>query len=236
LASLLGVPRIVVYDSVGSTLDVAHDLATAGAPSGTLVLADTQTAGRGRGGKRWTSEPGVGIWLTLVERNVDAEIVELLALRLGLAAASALEPFAEHAIKVKWPNDLYVAGGKLAGILVEARWRDAAPEWAAIGLGVNVAPPGGVPNAAGLRRGTARVEVLRVLIPALRAALTRRGALDSHERDMLARRDMSRGRAIERPGVGRVEGISERGELLVRNAEGTVDRYRAGSLVFMGES
>jgi BirA family biotin operon repressor/biotin-[acetyl-CoA-carboxylase] ligase len=227
---------VVVYASVGSTLDVAHDLAAAGAPSGTLVLADMQTAGRGRGGKHWTSEPGAGISLTLVERKVDPEIVELLALRLGLAAAASIDPFTEHAISVKWPNDLYTAGRKLAGILVEARWRDAAPEWVAIGMGVNVVAPAGVPNAAGLRRGTARVEVLRVLIPALRSALARRGSLDPSERDVLARRDMSRGRAIERPGVGRVEGISELGELLVRNAQGTVDRYRAGSLVFMEES
>ena len=91
LAAMLRVPTVHVYESVPSTLDVAHELGALGAESGTLVLADRQTAGRGRGGKRWASAPGAGIWLTLVERNVDAAVIELLALRLGLAAASALD-------------------------------------------------------------------------------------------------------------------------------------------------
>lgn len=236
LAADLGVPLAVVYDSVGSTLDVAHDLAAHGAPSGTLIVADTQTAGRGRGGKRWTSEPGVGIWLTLIDRDVDPVVIELLALRLGLAAAAALEPFAGGATQVKWPNDVYVAGRKLAGILVEARWRAGAPEWVAIGIGVNVRESPDVPNAASLRAGTMRVAVMRALVPALRTALARRGALDDTERDDMERRDMARGRVVERPGAGTAEGVSPLGELLVRNADGAIDRFRAGSLVFMGES
>lgn len=236
LAAQLGVPSVVACDSVGSTLDVAHDLAARGAPSGTLVVAERQTAGRGRGGKRWSAEPGSGVWLTLIERAVEPAVIELLALRLGLAAAAVLDPFAEHAVEVKWPNDLYVAGRKLAGILVEARWRDGAPEWVAIGVGINVrAAPAGI-DAAHLRPGTSRLDVLRAVVPAVRAALARRGALEPSEREALARRDMARGRAVEGPGAGTAEGVSDLGELLVRNADGGIDRYRAGSLVFRGES
>lgn len=236
LASALGVPRVVAFESVGSTLDVAHELAAHGAPTGTLVLADEQTAGRGRGGKRWTSERGAGIWLTLIARDVEPAVIELLAVRLGLAAAAVLEPLAGAPVHLKWPNDLLVAGRKLAGILVEARWRDGVPEWVAIGMGVNVVASPAVPNAAGLVAGTSRVAVLAALMPALRGALAKRGALDSREREVLSRRDVARGRAVEAPGPGVVEGVSELGELLVRNTAGSIDRYRSGSLVFMGDA
>ena len=232
LAAMLEIPAVYVYESVPSTLDVAHELGAQGSASGTLVLADTQTAGRGRGGKRWSSTPGAGIWLTLVERSVGAAVIELLSLRLGLAAASALDAFVDDTVRVKWPNDLYVGGGKLAGILIEARWRDGAPEWIAVGLGLNVRMPPDVPNASALRAGSGRVDVLRALVPALRGALASRGPLDSAELQELERRDMSRGRRVDQPGAGTVEGVSDMGELLVRTAGGSLDRYRAGSLVF----
>jgi BirA family biotin operon repressor/biotin-[acetyl-CoA-carboxylase] ligase len=236
LAATVGVPRAIVFDSTSSTLDVAHELGASGAPSGTLVLADMQTAGRGRGGKRWASAPGAGLWLTLVERDVDAAVIDLLALRLGLVAASALDRFAGERIMIKWPNDLFTSAGKLAGILVEARWRDGLPEWVAVGMGVNVRLPDAMENAAALRTTASRIDVLRDLVPALRGALERRGALTPAEREALDGRDMARGRRITQPGPGIAEGMSEQGELLVRSAGGTVERYRAGSLVFAEES
>lgn len=236
LAAMLGVAQALVFDSVSSTLDVAHELGASGAPSGTLVLADMQTAGRGRGGKRWASAPGAGLWLTLVERDVDAAVIDVLALRLGLGGASALDRFAGERIMIKWPNDLYTRAGKLAGILVEARWRDGAPEWVAVGMGVNVRLPVSMDNAAALQTDAGRIDVLRDLVPALRGALQRRGVLSAAERDALNGRDMARGRSITQPGPGVAEGVSELGELLVRSAGGTLERYRAGSLVFAEES
>ncbi len=68
LADRLGLPGVVVHGSVASTMDPAHLLAAEGAPAGTLVIADHQTAGRGRGGHTWISPPGSGIWMTLIER------------------------------------------------------------------------------------------------------------------------------------------------------------------------
>lgn len=232
LARRLQVPVVASFDAVGSTMDIAHDLAERGAVSGTLVLADTQLAGRGRGGKRWTSAAGDGIWMTLVERDVDTGVLDVLALRLGIAAAGVLDEFSPVAVQVKWPNDLYASGAKLAGILVEARWRDGSPEWVAIGIGVNVVRPRAMPNAAGLRARTSRLEVLDRLVPALRQTLSRRGPLDGAECTALSRRDFSRGRAIAEPGPGTVEGIAPGGELIVRNAAGSLERFRSGSLVF----
>jgi len=229
LSRALGVPRLELFGQVGSTLDVAHAAAERGAPAGTLVLADSQTAGRGRAGRRWTSASGAGIWLTLIERPDDPQALEVLSLRLGLYAARGLDRFAEAPVTLKWPNDLYVAGRKLAGILVEVRWRSERAEWAAVGFGLNVTVPPDV-SAAALRAGTSRVAVLRELVPALRAAALTRGALSPGELASYEERDLARGRTCAQPARGRVQGISARGELLVATPGGTVP-VRGGSLV-----
>ena len=236
LATRLAVPVVVALESTGSTLDVAHALAAEGAPDGTLVLAETQTAGRGRSGKRWTSAPNAGIWLTLVERSLDPATLSLLALRLGIAAADALQPFADEAVGIKWPNDLYLGRRKLAGILAEARWRDGSPEWVAIGMGVNLEPPAEFRDAAALRAGTSRLAALEALVPALRRAASLRGNLDERELAALAARDVARGRRAIAPGEGIVDGVSAAGELLLRLPDGTVAAHRAGSLVFAEDS
>lgn len=232
LAERLGVPGVVAADSTGSTLDDAHALAAAGAPDGTLVLADTQTAGRGRAGKRWLSPPAAGIWLTLIERSLDPAAVSLLAVRLGIAAASALDAFTTSPIGVKWPNDLYVGDAKLAGILAEARWRDGSPEWVAIGMGINVLPPLALRDAIGLRAGASRVEVLAALVPSLRDAAARTGDLAPDELAALADRDIARGRVAVAPARGVVHGVSAAGELVIHAPDGAVSMHRSGSLVF----
>jgi BirA family biotin operon repressor/biotin-[acetyl-CoA-carboxylase] ligase len=211
-------------------MDAAHALGETGAPAGTLILADEQTAGRGRHGSSWLSPSGCGIWLTLLERPDDASGLGVLSLRAGLAAARALDPFASARIQVKWPNDLFVAGGKVAGVLVEARWRGGHPDWVAIGLGVNVAPPHGVSGAAALRDGTSRMDVVESVVSAVRAAAKQRGLLDARELIEYGGRDYARGRRCVTPVRGVVVGITAHGDLLVQTAHG-VQRSQAGSLV-----
>jgi BirA family transcriptional regulator, biotin operon repressor / biotin---[acetyl-CoA-carboxylase] ligase len=217
-------------DSTTSTLDVAHRIAGDGAPAGTLVIANEQTAGRGRGGKSWQSSRGAGIWLTLIERPVDTSGLGVLSLRVGLAAAQALDRFAAEPIRLKWPNDLYTDLGKLAGILVEARWREQSLEWVSIGLGVNVQPPEELAHAARLEPGTTRLDVLGELIPALRTATRSSGPLRADEREEFNARDLARGKACIEPAIGRVAGISPTGELLVAMADSVIP-FRSGSLV-----
>ena len=231
----LGVPRVAVYTSLASTMDVAHALAAEGAPAGTLVLADHQTAGRGRGGRSWQSEAGAGIWLTLIERPQDAHAVEVLALRVGLRAALVLDRFAGGCVGLKWPNDLYLAGRKLAGVLIEARWQDGAPTWVAIGVGINVrVPPSLHGDAASLEPGTRRADILAALIPELRGAAAVRGVLTADEVAEFARRDIARGRECTAPGAGRVEGVAATGEIMIVH-QGVARGYRSGSLVLAGE-
>jgi BirA family transcriptional regulator, biotin operon repressor / biotin---[acetyl-CoA-carboxylase] ligase len=230
LARRLGVVDLRLYASIGSTMDAAHALGEAGAPGGTLILADEQTAGRGRKGSAWRSESARGIWLTLLDRPSDPAALEVLSLRVGLAAAAALDAFAPAPVQLKWPNDLFAGGGKLAGVLVEARWRGRRPDWVAIGLGVNVRPPRDIPAAVGLRDRSSRLDVLASLVPALRAAATRHGPLDATELGEYAARDYARGRRCVRPARGIVAGVTPVGELAVRTPTG-IEHYRTGSLV-----
>lgn len=210
-------------------MDEAHALAAQGAAAGTLVLADRQSSGRGRGGKRWSS-PSRGVWLTLIERPADVSALDVLSLRAGLAAARALDPFASEPIRLKWPNDLYVDNAKLAGILVEARWRGEYLDWVAIGVGVNLELPPDQVGAAALEPGTSRAQVVCGLLPELRAAAAMTGMLTPAEMEEYAARDLARGRMCAAPARGRVAGITPGGELLVEIAD-SITRVRAGSLV-----
>jgi BirA family biotin operon repressor/biotin-[acetyl-CoA-carboxylase] ligase len=231
LREMLGLAAVHIYASAGSALDVAHRLAMDGAPHATLVLADAQTRGRGRNGKHWASPPGTGIWLTLLVRPDRPEVIRVLTVRLGLAAATAMDRFATTPIRVKWPNDLYVGGRKLAGVLVEARWRGATPEWLAIGVGVNVIAPIDAPNAAGLRDGTERLSVLTALVPALLTAAGRVGAvLDRDELHAFSTRDLAVGRMALEPARGTVLGITPAAELQLATAGGDA-AFGSGSLV-----
>jgi BirA family transcriptional regulator, biotin operon repressor / biotin---[acetyl-CoA-carboxylase] ligase len=230
LAARVGVPEVHLFDQVGSALDVAHRLAPE-SPSGTLVLADEQTAGRGRQGRRWASAPGAGIWLTLVERPSSVDALDVLSLRCGLYAAEALDALADAAIGLKWPNDLYVGGRKLAGILIETRWRGTAPDWVAIGFGLNVAEPD-VETGVGLRAGATRLDALARLVPALRRAAATTGRLDADELSRWHARDIAGSRALTAPAAGIAAGVSASGELLIRDPAGDVSRHRSGSLTF----
>ncbi len=230
LASELRLPRVELLEETRSTLDIAHHLAANGAQSGTLVLAGTQTEGRGRSGSRWLSAAGAGLWITLIERPADSSGLEVLSLRVGIRLARALDLFAPEPIRLKWPNDLYVGGGKLAGILIEARWRQQKLEWVAIGIGINVVAPAEVPGAAGLDPGSRRVEILAELMPGLRQAAVCTGGLTTRELIEFDTRDLARGHRCIEPAQGTVAGITSSGELLVALAD-TVARFRSGSLV-----
>jgi BirA family biotin operon repressor/biotin-[acetyl-CoA-carboxylase] ligase len=229
LAQRCAVPALELFEEVGSTMDVAHELAAAGSPSGTLVLADRQVAGRGRGGRSWTSVPGASVTFTLIERPTDERAISVLSLRLGLAMAPVLERWVDGGVALKWPNDLFTAGGKVAGILTEARWRHQRPEWVAIGIGINVGPPD-LPGTAGLAPGAARVEILAALVPAIRAAARATGELAPPERSAWSARDWVRGRELVLPARGTAAGIGADGALIVRTAGG-LEHCTAGSLV-----
>lgn len=231
-ATELGVHEVVHFPSVASTMDEAHALAQRGAAAGTLILADEQTAGRGRGGNVWESRPGLGIWCTLIERPTDAAAVDVLSIRLGLAVARAVEALAPAPISLKWPNDVFVGTGKLAGILVEARWREGVIDWVAIGIGLNLQVPNVNSGAVALRPGTTRNEALRRLMPVVREACQIHGILSVQEQTEWHQRDLAVNRSISSPMPGTVRGIERNGALRVEDTLGIVHAVRTGSLVF----
>jgi BirA family transcriptional regulator, biotin operon repressor / biotin---[acetyl-CoA-carboxylase] ligase len=211
----LGLPRTHLR-SVGSTSDRARELAERGAPDGTLVTAEEQTAGRGRQGRGWVTPPGVAIAASLVLREWDA----LLSLRAGLAVADIAGPQA----RVKWPNDVWLEGHKVAGILAETR---NGSGWAVLGIGVNVAldpatlPPEVAAIAGTLGRRPAAIEpTLQELLQALERRLAQAPAsvvADLRERDALRGR-----RVLHAGGEGVAAGIDESGALLVESGGRTV--------------
>lgn len=126
------------FDEVASTNDVAANFAQAGAEEGAVALATRQTQGRGRQSRRWESPSG-GLWMSIVLRpKICSEELPGLTLVIATAVAQALQHLASVPARVRWPNDVYVADKKIAGLLAEARWSGDHPEFCCVGLGLNV--------------------------------------------------------------------------------------------------
>ncbi len=134
------VPELHYFRSIGSTNDKALELAEAGAPDGTLVVADEQTAGRGRLDRRWVTLPGGALAFTLVLRpsRQEQDQLGLFAPLCGLVVALGLEDLG-LAAQIKWPNDVLLDRRKTCGVLVESRWQGGALISLAAGIGVNIA-------------------------------------------------------------------------------------------------
>ena len=218
LAALLRLP-VVLQRSVSSVLDVAHDLGTAGAPAGTLVLADEQTAGRGRQGREWYSPPGAGIWMAMLLRPAAPPEGGALAVRAGLAVVAALAAAApELAPRLKWPNDLMVGDRKAGGILCEARW-------SAERLVRGPVPQELADRAVALcdfAPGLSRLAVLEAVAPRVADLAGRPPALDDAERAAFW---AARWSGADPDAVG----IDAGGALLVRTTAGSLDRRIAPS-------
>ncbi len=140
------------YPQAGSTNDLAHAAARAGAAEGLVILADEQTAGRGRLDRRWWAPPGMALLFSLLLRpDLPVTHAGQLTMCLGLAAAEAGESVTGLRIGLKWPNDLVHAGRKLGGMLAEVELDGERIRYAVLGLGLNVNMDFAVPaeSAAG---------------------------------------------------------------------------------------
>lgn len=123
------------FRSTDSTNTRARELAAAGAPHGTVVTANEQSAGRGRQGRTWTAPPGKALLYSAIVRPLEDHHT-MLPLSVPLAVCEAAEQLNPNLdCQVKWPNDIHVEGRKLAGVLIEARPQDS---WAVIGIGLNL--------------------------------------------------------------------------------------------------
>lgn len=227
LAQRWGVPHVAVFPTLTSSLDVVHEFGLRGAAHGATVIAEEQTAGRGRDGRTWRSPVG-GVWLGMLLRPGHVEL-GALSVRAGLVVADVVdELLGAPAARLKWPNDVLLDDRKLAGVLCETRWQGDMPEWLALGVGVNVGneiPAEFAPRAVALHEfvpGVRRTDVLDRLVPALAAVATGRPTLTDAERGAFAERDWLRGRELRAPAAGRARGLTPDGALLVDLGMNTV--------------
>jgi len=136
--SLFG-KRIYHFFKTDSTNRVALELGHAGEPEGAVVLAEEQTAGRGRAGRVWHSERAAGIYVTLLLRPRIAPVqASLLTMMAGLSAHAAIQAQTGLAVDIKWPNDLLIRGKKAGGILTEMHAEPGQVRFVIVGLGLNV--------------------------------------------------------------------------------------------------
>jgi BirA family transcriptional regulator, biotin operon repressor / biotin---[acetyl-CoA-carboxylase] ligase len=237
------------YARIDSTNTRARELATAGAPHGTVVTAGEQTEGRGRQGRAWTAPPGKALLYSAIVRPLEDHHMSL-PLAVPLAVCEAAEEL-QRGIRcgIKWPNDVLVDGRKLAGVLIEARPQDG---WAVIGVGLNISiapdefPPDLRDTAVSIYgrttggRGEPRRSLPAVAPPALPSTpRTAAGVLSRHlahwveadQDSVLAawrERDVLLGREVAWDGgSGVADGIDGRGYLVVVTAAG--DRIAVGA-------
>ena len=134
----LGRPTLF-FPRIGSTNDVVHELAATGAAEGLLVLADEQTAGRGRLDRSWWAPPGASVLMSLLLRPaLSARLAGQLPMCLGLATVEGIETVTGLRPSLKWPNDVVWNRGKLGGMLTELRADGERLDYAVLGLGLNV--------------------------------------------------------------------------------------------------
>jgi BirA family biotin operon repressor/biotin-[acetyl-CoA-carboxylase] ligase len=204
----------------GSTNDLARELAAAGAPHGTVVSADEQSAGRGRQGRSWSAPAGGALLYSAILRPLEKRHL-VLPLAVPLAVAEAAEATAAVRCSIKWPNDVWIEGRKCAGILIEARPQDG---WAVIGVGLNVSIataefPAELRETATSLGGEATVEGA---LAALNDSLAHwAGAEPEQVLAAFRERDALRGKTVSwSGGSGTATGVDGRGNLLVETGEG----------------
>jgi BirA family biotin operon repressor/biotin-[acetyl-CoA-carboxylase] ligase len=237
-----GARTIVRCGRVESTQPIAFAIAADGAPDRSVVIADSQAAGRGRRGRAWHDEPGASLLVSIILRpQLPAARLPTLSLTAGIAVAEALEHTTGLAARLKWPNDVLVAGRKIAGILLESRLGAAPPAIVALGIGVNLTqrafPIELADRAISVRLAHGREVDRDTLLSELVARLDHwRERLETEGFAPIGQRwralSDTLGRTVSVDGVeGVAVGLDDDGALLVEDAAGTRRRAVAGDVV-----
>ena len=237
------------WPEIGSTNDEARRLARAGAPEGTLVIADHQTAGRGRLERRWEAPPGSSLLLSLIFRPTLAPAqAQRLTMVCGLAIVEAVEATTGLLLDLKWPNDIVSGAAKLGGILAEIELQGQELAYAVVGVGLNVnVQPAELPQdlllpatslARLLGQAVPRLPLLQALLRAVERRILALAAGHSPHEEWAARL-ATVGREVTVAGTGpafqgRAEGVSADGALLVRRADGRLEVVLAGDVTLRG--
>jgi BirA family biotin operon repressor/biotin-[acetyl-CoA-carboxylase] ligase len=221
--------ELVCFETVETTMTIARDLAVSGAPHGTLVLAEEQTAGRGRRGRSFFSPPGENLYFTLVLR-LGADEHRRLPIVVPLAVCEAVRAEGIDA-RIKWPNDIWVGERKLCGMLIDAEARaEGLIAYPGIGINVNADPtldPALAFTATSLAREVGRniareplLARISNLIESLLTALPDEVSARYRDRSMLIGRDVMVQPQPGEPFEARATGIDDDGALVVTSARG----------------
>ncbi len=236
----LGRP-LLYQPSTGSTNDDALSAARSGAPHGSLFVADEQTRGRGRRGNTWLAAPGESLLFSVLLRpELELNQVSALTLAIGLALRDAIAPLLSAEAQLKWPNDLYVAGKKLAGVLVESQLQGDRLQAVVVGVGLNVTsrdfPHEIAARATSLALlGATRLEREPLLSQLLEAIAQR---LDAYQRTGVAgilgrtdgRRRAARQTSACRPAQRIGSGFNSQGHLLLCDETGHTHAISSGTV------
>jgi BirA family biotin operon repressor/biotin-[acetyl-CoA-carboxylase] ligase len=234
-------PRAVrFYAEIGSTNDIGLEWLGEDAAEGSIVAADEQTKGRGRLGRSWYAPPGTALMFSYLLRPLPAALARVGMLG-ALAVCESVERIGIHDVGIKWPNDVQIERRKLCGVLPEARWEGSDLIGVVLGIGINVrvdfASTALADSAISLETVLAkpldRLELLKALVSRLD---TWRSQLESDalfrawrgRLNMLNQRIaiVNRGNVVH----GFAEDVDSEGALLVRDANGVVQRVLAGDI------
>ena len=236
--------RIVYYSSLGSTNELLKGLAAQGAPEGTLVIADEQTAGKGRLGRKWLAPPGTSLLLSLLFRpDFAPNQAQRLTMICSLAIADAIEGLTGLPAGLKWPNDIFIRGRKAGGILTESGTTGGRLDYVVVGMGLNVnLDISALPELRGmatslsqeLGREVPRLELLWKILAGIemRYESLRRGESPHEE---WAARLINLGRQVQVTTpqgalAGWAEGVDADGALILRTPDGQRKRILAGDV------
>jgi BirA family transcriptional regulator, biotin operon repressor / biotin---[acetyl-CoA-carboxylase] ligase len=236
IARWLGCQKILMAEC-GSTNDEAARLARAGAKHGTVVIAERQTAGRGRDGHVWTSPPG-GLYLSAVLRpSLPLVAVPPMTLAIGIGVCDAARQAGAAAV-LKWPNDVLVGGKKLAGVLVEAQSQGGKLDSVIVGIGINLineVPEHAISLAEARGQAIDRGAFILSLLAAVERWVDRYVASGIEAiipawQDRMAIGLAARATIDGAPVVGSMHGLDLDGALLVRDDTGRIHRVRSGDV------
>ena len=240
--------RVIYHRSIGSTNEVAKELAAQGAPEGTLVIADEQTAGKGRLGRRWLAPSGTSLLMSLLfcPHFLAPYQTQRLTMICSLAVVEAIESVTGLAAAIKWPNDIVVQGRKAGGILTELGATGEHLNYAVVGLGLNVNLDFGAAEAMGELVATAtslsqelgeevsRLALLWRILENVESRYQRLRAGELPHNEWASRLITLGNRVVVDTPQGAVEGWAEGvdadGALIVRTEHGERQRVLAGDV------
>ena len=240
----IGKKSIYHYDSIDSTNDKAYELAEGGEPEGTLVIAEAQTKGKGRIGRKWLSPRAGGVYVSLILRpDTETDEVPAVTLIAALSIIRAIKKTCGLEAKMKWPNDIFISGKKVCGILAEMKAQPDRVDFLVLGIGINVntsgkkLPPEGTSLKSEAGSSVSRSELLRNVLLEIEKDYTKfRKEGFAALRDECKKFSMVIGENVKidehnRQVKGLAVDIDEKGALAIKLKDGSIKRVFSGDVI-----